>query len=140
MKIIKTKTLKPDSSSVRQDEIIELTDVWTPLLDEMRYCKHIYALKFKDSLFPPEPSDFPVGVMGMIEWEQNLILKTQKDEMSAYNMLLNERGLSRMDVPPYNCQSPILFPMIQKIFNIATNDIVIDNFTMFDKNGNEYSP
>jgi hypothetical protein len=136
----KTSVTKTDSSVVRQDELIELTDVWTPLLDEMRYCKHIYALKFKDSLFPPEPSDFPVGVMSMVEWEQNLVLKTEKDEMSAYNMLLNRRGLSKMDVPPYNCQSPMLFPMMQKIFNIATNDIKIENFTMFDKNNQEYSP
>jgi len=49
-------------------------------------------------------------------------------------------ALSKMDVPPYNCQSPMIFPMIQRLFNFATDRILLENFVMFDKNGNEYSP
>ena len=45
-----------------------------------------------------------------------------------------------MDVPPYNCQSPIIYPMLQKLFNVETNRISIEYFTMFDKDGNSYKP
>jgi hypothetical protein len=119
-----------DSNSISQDVILSVSDNWTPLLDELRYCKHIYALKFRDRLFPPEPSDFPVGITGMAEWEQRLVketeVKIQKDR--EYRKTL--RSLSVMDVPPYNAQSPMLFPVIQKLFNIATDKILIENFTM----------
>ena len=45
-----------------------------------------------------------------------------------------------MDVPPYNCQSPMIFPMLQRLFNFATDRIEIQNFTMFDKDGQPYVP
>jgi len=34
----------------------------------------------------------------------------------------------------------MIFPMLQKLFNITTADIKITNFTMLDKNGIAYSP
>ena len=42
------KTVKNEDGSFT---ITELTDFWTPLLDEMRYCKHIYAMKFAEKVF-----------------------------------------------------------------------------------------
>ena len=53
--------------------ITSFTDIWSPLLDEIRYCKHIYALRFRDGIFPPEPSDFPVEISSMTAWEQKLV-------------------------------------------------------------------
>lgn len=123
-----------------QSEVTSLSDVWSPLLDELRYCKHVYALKFKDEVFPPEPSDFPVEQGSMTAWEQKLVADTENDQKEAKAFRMTRASLSKMDVPPYNCQSPMLFAMIQKIFNIATNDVLIDNFTMFDKDGNPYKP
>jgi hypothetical protein len=121
-------------------QITAVTDNWTPLLDEIRYCKHIYALKFKDGTFPPEPSDFPVGIGSMTEWEQKLVDQVEKDQQEASAALLARGSLSRMDVPPYNCQSPMMMPMMQKLFNVPSNLIVMENFTMIDKDGNEYVP
>jgi len=123
-----------------QSEITFLTDNWTPLLDEMRYCKHIYALKFKDQVFPPEPSDFPVEEGSMVDWEQKLVLDTENEQKEAKAFRMTRASLSNMDVPPYNCQSPMMFSMIQKLFNIATDKVAIENFTMFDKNGISYTP
>jgi hypothetical protein len=57
------------ASSIPQNTLISLEDRWTPVLDELRYCKHIYSLKFADRVFPPEPSDFPMDIPSMAEWE-----------------------------------------------------------------------
>lgn len=133
-------TTTQDSSSISQIVITTIEDNWTPLLDELRYCKHIYALKFKDQVFPPEPSDFPVGTGSMAEWEQELVKKAAKEQASLKDIYETKRSLALMDVPPYNCQAPNIFPMLQKLFNFATDRILIENFTMFDKNGKEYSP
>lgn len=124
--------LATDSSSITQDVILSISDNWTPLLDELRYCKHIYALKFRDQVFPPEPSDFPVGPESMAEWEQKLVIETEEELKQAKSLQETKRSLSMMDVPPYNCQSPLLFPIIQKLFNIATDRILVENFTMLD--------
>jgi hypothetical protein len=125
---------------VPQDVILSLSDNWTPLLDELRYCKHIYALKFRDRVFPPEPSDFPVGQESMADWEQKLVRTTEEEQQKARAYYETRLSLSYMDVPPYNCQSPMIYPMIQKLFNIATDRIEIQHFTMFDKNGKETTP
>jgi hypothetical protein len=126
--------------SADQGQITSLTDNWTPLLDEMRYCKHIYALRFKDNTFPPEPSDFPVQQGSMANWEQLLVDQTEKDQSSALSFGMTLRALANMDVPPYNCQSPMMMPMMQKLFNVPTNFILMQGFTMFDKDGNPYTP
>jgi iron-sulfur cluster repair protein YtfE (RIC family) len=97
-------------------------------------------LKFRDNVFPPEPSDFPVGIESMAEWEQKLVSKSEKEQESIKDFMETRNALSKMDVPPYNCQSPMIFPMIQRLFNFATDRILLENFVMFDKNGNEYSP
>jgi hypothetical protein len=129
-----------DTDSIEQITITAVDDSWTPLLDELRYCKHIYALKFKDRLFPPEPSDFPVGIGSMAAWEQALVAKAEKEQQSLREFNETKRALSKMDVPPYNSQSPMIFPMLQRLFNFATDRIEIQNFTMFDKNGLPYTP
>ena len=135
-----SRRTQPDFSSIPQDELLVLSDNWTPLLDELRYCKHIYALKFKDNLFPPEPSDFPVDIESMVEWEQELVEKSKKEQERAKDAYNAKRALSLMDVPTYNCQSPVIYPMLQKLFNITTDRISIQNFTMYDKNGSPYQP
>ena len=120
--------------------ITSVTDNWTPLLDEFRYCKHIYALKFKDGTFPPEPSDFPIGINSMASWEQKLVDDTESDQLEARAALMTRKSLSKMDVPPYNCQSPMMMPMMQKLFNVPSDLILMENFVMIDKYGNEYVP
>ena len=119
--------------------ITSLTDTWTPLLDEFRYCKHIYAMKYEEGVFPPEPSDFPVMEEGMAEWEQRLVEKTEKEQEQAATNLL-KYGLSYMDVPPYNCQAPMMMPMMQKLFNVPSTFILMQGFIMYDKNGTAYRP
>ena len=133
-----------DYKTTRNDDgshtITSLTDFWTPLLDEQRYCKHIYAMKFAEKVFPPEPSDLPVRYLGSItEWEQALVEKTNKDNEKA-NYSIAERGLSMMDVPPYNCGAPMMMPMAQKLFNIPSDFVQMSGFRMYDKNGKEYNP
>lgn len=120
-------------------EIISLTDFWTPLLDEKRYCKHIYAMKYLDNVFPPEPSDFPIGAVSMVEWEQELVRRTEKEQEKAFDKL-TRYGLAYTDIPPYNCQSPMMMPMVQQLFNIPSDFIQMTGFKMFDKNGNTYIP
>jgi hypothetical protein len=116
-----------------------LDDFWTPLLDELRYCKHIYAMKFMEKVFPPEPSDYPVEIGSMTQWEQNLVDKQNKEnEEAAYK--LSRQGLSKMDVPPYNCQAPMMMPMMQKLFNVPSTFVLMSGFTMYDKNGKPYEP
>lgn len=126
--------------SSEQGVITSLTDNWEPLLDELRYCKHIYALKFADGTFPPEPSDFPVGIGSMAAWEQKIVDQTESEQDDSIAVIRNRASLSQMDVPPYNCQSPMMMPMMQKLFNVPTNFIVMQGFTMFDKNGVPYKP
>lgn len=123
-----------------QGTVTSLTDNWEPLLDELRYCKHIYALKFADNTFPPEPSDFPVGIGSMAAWEQKLVDETESEQNDSIAVIRNRISLSQMDVPPYNCQSPMMMPMMQKLFNVPTQFIVMQGFTMFDKNGIPYKP
>lgn len=135
-----SSTVLTDANSIEQITITAVDDNWTPLLDELRYCKHIYALKFKDQVFPPEPSDFPVGIGSMAAWEQELVAKSEKEQQNAKEFRQTKNALSKMDVPPYNCQSPMLFPVVQRLFNFATDRIEIENFTMFDKDGREYTP
>jgi hypothetical protein len=119
--------------------ITSLTDNWTPLLDELRYCKHIYAMKFAEKVFPPEPSDLPVETGSIVEWEQKLVEDTDKENQKA-GYELARRGLSLMDVPPYNCQAPMMMPMMQKLFNVPSTFVLMTGFRMYDKNGTEYNP
>jgi hypothetical protein len=119
--------------------ITALTDTWTPLLDEVRYCKHIYAMKYEEGVFPPEPSDFPVGIEGMIAWETKLVNQTEKEQEAAAAKL-QAHALSYMDLPPYNCQAPMMMPMMQKLFNVPSTFIRMQGFTMIDKNGAFYIP
>ena len=119
--------------------ITSLTDFWSPLLDELRYCKHIYAMKFAEKVFPPEPSDLPVDAESIARWEQDLVLKTQKENEGA-SYKIATRGLSFMDVPPYNCQAPMMMPMMQKLFNVPSTFVLMSGFRMYDKNGTEYNP
>lgn len=121
-------------------QITSITDFWTPLLDEMRYCKHIYAMKFGEGNFPPEPSDFPVEQGSMAAWEQKLVDQTENDQQELIAADLSRRSLSMMDVPPYNCQSPMMMPMMQKLFNIPANFVLMQGFTMYDKDGTAYKP
>jgi len=132
-------TVQTDKDSIPQIQITSLTDIWSPVLDEMRYCKHIYALRFQDDVFPPEPSDFPVEVGSMTRWEQDLVESTEKDQRKKLRRL-SEESLSYMDVPPYNIQAQSMQPMLQRLFNIPLTYIKIDGFTMYDKNGTAYTP
>ena len=54
------------------EDITFIGDNWTFVLDQYRYCKHIYAMKFLEDDFPTEPSDFPVEVGLMSEWEKQV--------------------------------------------------------------------
>ena len=45
-----------------------------------------------------------------------------------------------MDIPPFNCQSPMMIQMMQKLFNIPSTFVKLQNFTMYDKAGRAYTP
>lgn len=126
--------------SATDNVLTSLTDTWTPLLDEMRYCKHIYAMKYEEGVFPPEPSDFPVKLESMAAWEQRLVAETESDQLELRAADLQRHSLSMMDVPPYNCQAPMMMPMMQKLFNIPSTFVKMAGFTMIDKNGKTYVP
>ena len=119
----------------KDNQIVSFSDYWSPLLDEMRYCKHIYALRFQEGILLPEPSDLPVEMdEGIVNWEQRLTkevtnVKTNIDYMNSV------KGLSYMDMPPKNLQSPQLLPMLQKLLNIPTSFIRLQNFSLQNKDG-----
>ena len=119
--------------------ITSFTDIWSPLLDEIRYCKHIYALRFRDGIFPPEPSDFPVEIASMTSWEQKLVTENELAQDKIQKELARQ-SLSYMDVPPYNCQAQMMQPMLQRLFNVPLTYIKISGFTMYDKNNIPYIP
>lgn len=125
--------------TTKDNQITSLHDYWTPLLDEQRYCKHIYSMKFSEGVFPPEPSDLPVEPESIAAWEQELV---KSGFGSAHEGLYNDmrQSLAYMDTPPYNCQSPYMLPMMQKLFNIPASFIRIEGFVMLDKNGKYYDP
>jgi len=120
-----------------EGELTFISDNWTYTLDSYRWCKHIYAMKFAAGDIPPEPSDFPVEVGLMSEWETKLVLRTQAEQSRAFKKL-DYYGMGYMDVPPFNIQSPMMMPMMQRLFNIPSTFIQMQHFVMKDKNGNAY--
>ena len=76
----------------------------------------------------------------MADWEQKLVEQTEKEQTDAIAANLQRRSLSTMDVPPYNCQAPMMMPMMQKLFNIPSTFVKMNGFTMIDKNGTKYVP
>jgi hypothetical protein len=76
----------------------------------------------------------------MAAWVHILVDQTENEQQELKAANLNRFSLSQMDVPPYNCQSPMMMPMMQKLFNVPTQFILMEGFTMFDKNGNPYTP
>ena len=123
----------------KDNVITSLTDRWSPTLDEFRYCKHIYSMKYEEGVFPPEPSDIPVEIKDVVAWEQNLVDQVEKDQEGAAANI-NRYGLAYMDIPPFNCQSPMMIQMMQKLFNIPSTFVKLQNFTMYDKAGRAYTP
>lgn len=125
--------------SASNNNLQTVSDYWTPLLDEKRYCKHVYAMKFIEGVNPPEPSDIPVEPASIAEWEQNLVRDLEKQDRGLlYDQMRQSIGF--MDVPPYNCQAPMMMPMLQKLFNVPSSLILMSGFTMFDKNNTPYKP
>jgi hypothetical protein len=126
--------------TAKNNQIISYSDYWSPLLDEMRYCKHIYALRFEEGILPPEPSDYPVDTEeSLTDWEQRLVQEASvtKVHILAANGL---RAMALMDVPPKNFQSPQVLPMLQKLLNVPASFIRLENFRMQDKTGAFYNP
>ena len=124
----------------RDNQIVSFTDYWSPLLDEMRYCKHIYALRFEEGILPPEPSDLPVETEeSLTKWEQDLVHESAVTSEHV-NRIHAFRALALMDVPPKNFQSPQVLPMMQKLLNVPTSFIRLENFRMQDKTGAFYNP
>lgn len=134
-----SQTIQTDANSIPQVTITSITDIWTPVLDELRYCKHIYAMRFQDQIFPPEPSDFPTDISSMASWEQRLVDESARDQVKEKRDSAAE-ALAYMDVPPYNCQAQAIQPMLQRLFNIPLTYIKIEGFTMYDKYGLPYVP
>jgi hypothetical protein len=106
----------------------------------MRYCKHIYALRFEEGILPPEPSDLPVDTEeSLTKWEQDLIRETSASKEYTRRMM-GLRALALMDIPPKNFQSPQVLPMMQKLLNVPASFIRLENFRMQDKTGAFYNP
>lgn len=119
--------------------ITAVEDYWFPTLDEVRRCKHIYAMLYVAKQYGPEPSDYPVEEGSIVQWEQDLVKKTEKDQLKAATNLAYY-GLSRMDVPPYNMQSPMMAPMMTKLLNLPSAFINISGMQMFGPDGGMYMP
>ena len=118
----------------------EINDDWTFVLNEYRFCKHIQALRYMQGELPIEPSDYPFALYeDLTKWETDLIEKTQKDQEKAFENF-TYYGMSHMDVPPFNIESPTMVSMTQKLFNFPAQFVLFQNFTMVDKNGTEYIP
>jgi hypothetical protein len=117
------------------NQIVSFDDYWTPLLDEMRYCKHIYALRFQEGIILPEPSDVPIDMdEGMVSWEQKLV--NESSTMKKHSEYVDSiNGLKYMDLPPSNFQSPQMLPMMQKLLNVPTSFIKRANFEIQRKDG-----
>ena len=96
-------------------------------------------MRFKEGVFPPEPSDIPIDGEAIIDWEQRLVRENEKNQ-ERISVELSTHALSYMDVPPYNCQAPMMMPMMQKLFNVPSSFIKMQGFYMFDKEGNTYRP
>ncbi|HAW75654.1 MAG TPA: hypothetical protein DCW74_07965 [Alteromonas australica] len=120
------------------DRIKEISDYWTYTLDEYRYCKHIYAMRYADGEFPNEPSDYPVQAGSIAKWEDKLVTDTEKSQRKAFERLVYY-GLGYMDTPPFNLQSPMMGPMVTKLINIPQPLILMQNFNMIDQEGNTYN-
>jgi hypothetical protein len=116
-------------------DVIYKSDYWTPQLDELRYCKHIYALKFAEGDPIPEPSDYPIGV-SITELEQEMV--KQKQRVSDKSIQLAEYGLAYMSLPPYNLQSPEVLPMVVKLFNLPSLYIRVDSMLIQDMKTGEF--
>jgi hypothetical protein len=120
--------------------IYEINDDWTFTLNQYRFCKHIQALRYMRGEFPIEPSDYPFATAeDLVTWEDNLIEKTQKAQEKAFENF-TYYGMSHMDVPPFNVESPIMVSMTQKLFNFPAQFVQLQSFVMIDKNGQEYVP
>lgn len=123
-----------DYKTDSEGNVTYTSDYWSPQLDELRYCKHIYALKFSEGDPIPEPSDYPVGV-SIAEVEQEMV--KQKKRMFDKAMQLAEYGLAHMDLPPYNVQNPEIQPMLMKLFNLPSLYIRIDSMLIQDMKSGE---
>jgi hypothetical protein len=122
------------------ETIYELSDDWTFTLNQYRFCKHIQALRYMRGEFPIEPSDYPFATAeDLVTWEDNLVEKTTKDQQKAFENF-TYYGMSHMDVPPFNVESPIMVSMTQKLFNFPAQFVQLQSFVMIDKNGQEYIP
>ena len=77
------------------------------------------------------------------EWTKTLESEgdhTNNKDNEKANYEIAKKGLSQMDVPPYNCGAPMMMPMAQKLFNIPSDFVQMSSFRMYDKNGKEYIP
>jgi len=118
--------------------ILEINDDWTFTLNQYRFCKHIQALRFMRNEFPIEPSDYPFATAeDLVTWEDNLVEKTAKSQEKAFENF-TYYGMSHMDVPPFNVESPVMVSLTQKLFNFPAQFVQLQNFIMIDKNGQEY--
>ncbi len=75
----------------------------------------------------------------IVDWEEKLVRKTEKDQQKTAMDLLRY-GLSRMDTPPYNMQAPMMAPMLVKLLSLPSPFIVMSGMRMFDQNGALYNP
>jgi hypothetical protein len=120
-------------------EVKVISDYWSPLLDEKRYCKHAFALRFIMGDNPPEPQDFPVEPESLAVWEQTLVRDMEKQDRGAMYQQMKQ-SIGYMDMPPFNCQSPVVLPMVRSLLNVPSNYVTISGFMMYDKHGSSYYP
>ena len=48
---------------------------------------------FEEGVFPPAPSDIPVQIRDIVEWEQKLVDQVEKDQQGAA-AIINRYGLA----------------------------------------------
>lgn len=121
-----------------EGNVVYQSNFWTQTLDSLRFCKHIYALKFSSNDIAPEPSDYPIGLsVADIEYAME---RERKKTSDAY-MYKAEYGVAYMDIPPYNIQTTMMLPVITKLFNLPSSFIKMNSFVMQDPiTGESFKP
>jgi hypothetical protein len=127
-----------DYKTDEKGNVVYESNFWTQTLDSLRFCKHIYALKFSSNDIAPEPSDYPIG-LSVTDLEYSMTRERKKTE-DAY-IQRAEYGVAYMDIPPYNVQTTMMMPVVTKLFNLPSSFIKLNAFLMQDPiSGETFKP
>jgi hypothetical protein len=71
---------------------------------------------------------------------EHAMIRERKKTQDAY-IQRAEYGVAFMDIPPYNAETEMMFPVVTKLFNLPSSFIKLDSFLMQDPiSGETYRP